>query len=289
MTRLWALLTVLVVLAAACSQGSTTSDRQAERDARRTAREAARCQRRGTCPSTLDTGTLPPPSPGTTAPSGPLKPVLKGLLDREGQPPAPYLGTAVRGWVVKAYWKDLQPAPGGPLAANNVIDQAVTAAQRLNAQNPSLGLGLKLRVYTGIYAPDWAKSLGGSPVSVVDPQDQEQGTVGRFWTDDFGRAYADLERKLAERYDNVAEVREVVVSRCTTFFASPSSGTRATRPRSPTFSVPASASTSTRPATASRSTPTRSGPRPTPTSTSAPTRTSSARALDQWTRDSQSR
>jgi hypothetical protein len=145
--------------------------------------------------------------------------VLKGLLDRDGEPPAPYVGTAVRGWVVKAYWKDLQPTSGGPLTANNAIDQAVAAARRLNA--PSLGLGLKLRVYTGIYAPDWAKSLGGAPVNVVDPQDKEQGTVGRFWTDAFGRAYADLEQKLAERYDGVAEVREVVVSRCTTFFAEP--------------------------------------------------------------------
>jgi hypothetical protein len=145
--------------------------------------------------------------------------VLGGLLDRDGQPPASYLGVAVHGWVVKAYWKDLQPAPGAPLTANNAIDQAVAAVHRLNA--PGLNLGLKLRVYTGIHAPDWAKALGGGPVNVVDPQDQEQGTVGRFWTDDFGRAYADLEQKLAERYDGAPEVREVVVSRCTTFFAEP--------------------------------------------------------------------
>jgi hypothetical protein len=220
MRRLWAALALVTVLAAACSQGSTPTDRQAERAARQAARKAARCQRRATCPSTPDTGALTPPSsPGTTAPSGPLKPVLKGLLDRDGQPPAQYVGPAVRGWVVKAYWKDLQTAPGAPLTANNVIDQAVAAARRLNA--PGLGLGLKLRVYTGIYAPDWAKSLGGAPVKVVDPQDQQQGTVGRFWTDEFGRAYADLEQKLAERYDGAAEVREVVVSRCTTFFAEP--------------------------------------------------------------------
>ena len=225
MRRMWAGLAVVTVLVAACSQGSSTStapDRQAERAARQAARQAARCQRRRTCPSTLDTGALTAPSsPRTTAPSGPLKPVLKGLLDRDGQPPGQYIGAAVRGWVVKVNWKDLQTAPGAPLTANNAIDQAVAAARRLNAGNPSLGLGLKLRVYTGIYAPDWAKSLGGGPVSVVDPQDQQQGTVGRFWTDDFGRAYADLEQKLAERYDGAPEVREVVVSRCTTFFAEP--------------------------------------------------------------------
>jgi hypothetical protein len=116
--------------------------------------------------------------------------------------------------VVKAYWKDLQTSPGGPLTENSAIDQAVAAAHKL-------GLGLKLRVYAGIYAPDWAKSLGGGPVNVVDPQDNQQGTIGRFWTEDFGKAYSDFEQKLAAKYDAVPEVREVVVSRCTTFFAEP--------------------------------------------------------------------
>jgi hypothetical protein len=215
---------VLAVVAAACSNNTPTSssptDRQAARAARQAAREAQRCQRRGTCASVPDAAAAPA-SPGTTAPSEPLKPVLQGLLDRDGEPSSGYLGGAVRGWVVKAYWKDLQPSPGGPLAANNPIDQAVAAARKLNASNPSLHLGLKLRVYAGIYAPDWAKGLAGGPVNVVDPQDQEQGTIGRFWTDEFGRAYDDLEQKLAERYDDAAEVREVVVSRCTTFFAEP--------------------------------------------------------------------
>jgi hypothetical protein len=211
-----AVLAVLAVVAAACSQGggsSTATDRQSERAARQAARQASRCQRRGTCPSVPDTG-LTPSSTNTTAPSGPLKPVLQGLLDRDGQPPPGYIPTALRGWVVKAYWKDLQKTQGGPITENNAIDQAIAAARKL-------GVGLKLRVYTGIYAPDWAKSLGGGPVSVVDPQDKEQGTIGRFWTEDFGKAYADLEQKLAAKYDTVPEVREVVVSRCTTFFAEP--------------------------------------------------------------------
>ena len=170
MTRWWAVIALLAVVVAACSPGntSTATDRQAERDARRAARQAAKCQRRATCPSVPDLPTVPS-SPVSTAPSGPLKPVLQGLLDRDGQPPAPYVGTAVRGWVVKAYWKDLQKSPGSPLTDNNAIDQAIVAARKL-------GVGLKLRVYTGIYAPDWAKSLGGGPVNVVDPQDQEQGS-----------------------------------------------------------------------------------------------------------------
>lgn len=216
MTRWWAVIALLAVLAAACSSGgggSTAADKQAARNARRAAREATRCQRRGTCPSVPDTG-VAQASPGTTAPSGPLKPVLQGLLDRDGQPPSQYVDTAVRGWVVKANWKDLQKSPGGPITDNNAIDQAIAAAHKL-------GLGLKLRIYAGTDAPDWAKALGGGAVNVVDPQDKAPGTIPRFWSEDFGKAYADLQSKLAAKYDDVPEVREVVVSRCTTFFAEP--------------------------------------------------------------------
>jgi hypothetical protein len=116
--------------------------------------------------------------------------------------------------VVKVNWKDLQPTPNGPIAENNAIDQAIPAAR-------ALGVGLKLRIYAGTASPDWAKALGGGPVSVVDPQNKQPGTIPRFWSEDFGKAYADLQQKLAAKYDDVPEVREVVVSRCTTFFAEP--------------------------------------------------------------------
>jgi len=115
---------------------------------------------------------------------------------------------------VKVDWKDLQPSPNGPIAENNPIDQAIAAAR-------PLGVGLKLRIYAGTAAPDWAKALGGGAVDVVDPQNKEPGTIPRFWSEDFGKAYADLQQKLAAKYDDVPEVREVSVSRCTTFFAEP--------------------------------------------------------------------
>ena len=43
----------------------------------------------------------------------------------------------------------------------------------------------------------------------------------RFWTPAFGRAYNDLQRRMAARYDNNLTVAEVVISRCTTFYAEP--------------------------------------------------------------------
>jgi hypothetical protein len=145
--------------------------------------------------------------------------MLKGLLDRQGPPPADYAGAAVRGFVVKVNWSDVQRSEAGPIADGNAIDQAIGQARVLAARNP--GFGIKVRLYGGVYAPTWAKTLGGTPVTVTNPQSGKSATVGRFWTDAYGQAYDDLQRKLAARYDTVPEVREIVVSRCTTFFAEP--------------------------------------------------------------------
>jgi hypothetical protein len=155
------------------------------------------------------------------APSVLIKPVVQGLCDRAHTAPAAYLGV-VNCAVVKADWAALQPARGGPIADNNVIDQAIAEANQRNAADPGLRLRLKLRVYAGMAAPEWAKHLDGDPVPLVDPQTGGAiGTVPRFWTSTFGAAYDDLMTKLAARYDNVPVLLDVVVSRCTTQFAEP--------------------------------------------------------------------
>ena len=167
------------------------------------------------------------PAPATTtasrepAPSGNLKPVIQGLCDRQHIARPPFLVVANCA-VVKADWSELQLIRGGPVAENNVIDRAVAEANRLNGSDPSPGLRLKLRVYAGISAPEWAKHLDGDPVALADPQTGEGvGTVPRFWTAGFGAAYDDLMAKLAARYDQVPVLLDVVVSRCTTQFAEP--------------------------------------------------------------------
>jgi hypothetical protein len=150
--------------------------------------------------------------PGVPAtPPADLKAPIVGLLDRQGEPATDY---GLAGWVVKTSWAELQPAPGGPIVRPNAIDTALARAREL-------GMVLKLRIYTGTQAPDWAKQLGGGPVPLVDPNTGGRETVGRFWTEEFGRAYADLQVRLAALYDQVAEIREIVISRCTTIFAEP--------------------------------------------------------------------
>lgn len=157
---------------------------------------------------------------GTTAAAIGTKPAIQGLLDRQ-EPPPKSTQSVVHAYVVHVNWADLQPTQGGPIAANNVIDQAIA---RVNQPDfAQLGMVLKLRVFAGIGAPDWAKALDGGPVQVYgDPSDGGgSGTVGRFWTADFGAAYADLQNKLAAKYDNVPSIREITVSRCTTMYDEP--------------------------------------------------------------------
>ena len=126
---------------------------------------------------------------------------------------------AFGGYVVDVHWSDLQPAPNGPIVSPNPISEAIAQVRSLNAAGAHLGL--KIRLYAGIYAPDWVKSIGGPPIEVRDPSSGESGTIGRFWTEDFGRAYQQLQEKLAALYDSVPEIREVTISRCTTVFAEP--------------------------------------------------------------------
>ena len=156
------------------------------------------------------------PSPTT---SSSLKPALGGLLDRNGAPPAAYV-TSLGGFVVNVHWADVQPVAGGPLTSNNAIDQAITTVRTLNAQY-HVDLGLKVRIFAGIWAPNWAKDLGGSPIALINPQNSAEGTIGRFWSEQFGAAYDHFEALLAAKYDDVAEVREVTIARCSTFYDEP--------------------------------------------------------------------
>jgi hypothetical protein len=172
-----------------------------------------------TSASSVPSGTATPDTPLAT-PGSALKPAMQGLLDRHGIPPADYL-SAISGVVVEVAWSDLQPSPEGAIVTGNAIDQMLATVRALNAGRPAHPLAIKLRVDGGIHAPAWAKSLGGAPITVTDPTDGVTGTVGRFWSEEYGRAYTSLESLLATRYDSVPEIREVTMSRCTTVYDEP--------------------------------------------------------------------
>lgn len=145
---------------------------------------------------------------------------IAGVIDRQGAPSSAYQ-QVVNGWVVQVNWADLQPVAGGPIVANNAIDAAIANARNLNASHAGLNTRLKLRVYAGTGAPAWAKALGGSSLQLCERRGSNCGSVGRFWTPEFGAAYADLQTKLAALYDGIDVVREVAIDRCSTLSAEP--------------------------------------------------------------------
>ena len=69
-------------------------------------------------------------------------------------------------------------------------------------------------------APQWLKDRVGSQF-VQSPVDQANGTVPFWWRPEVDTAYRALHAQLAARYDGVAEIREVQISRCTVLYEEP--------------------------------------------------------------------
>ena len=123
------------------------------------------------------------------------------------------------GLVVIASWKQLQPTPQSEIGDNNVIDQALAEVRAYNERNPHRPLGVKLRVWGGFEAPDWAKRLGGIPIETT--HNDKQRIVGRFWSPAYRQAWAHLQQHLAARFDKRPLIKEVSVTGCMSYTAEP--------------------------------------------------------------------
>ena len=123
------------------------------------------------------------------------------------------------GLVVIASWKQLQPTQQSEIGDDNVIDQALAQVRAYNERNPDKPLGVKLRVWGGFEAPDWAMQLGGAPIETV--YNGKPRTVGRFWSPAYRQAWARLQQQLAARFDKRPLIREVAVTSCMSYTAEP--------------------------------------------------------------------
>lgn len=167
-------------------------------------------------------GRPPPPERPPSVGEAVIKPPIAGLIDRNEPPPADYLH-ALSGFVVRVGWSELQKTRDGPITPDNPIDRALKQVRILNGRH-DVHLALKIRLMAGIYAPEWAKGLGGAPFRMADETSAGSaggGTVGRFWRPDFGSAWAQLQTALAAQYDGVPEIRDVTIARCMTVYAEP--------------------------------------------------------------------
>jgi hypothetical protein len=74
--------------------------------------------------------------------------------------------------------------------------------------------GIKLRVWGGFTAPDWAKSIDGPPITITGQalavrQVYSPQTIGRFWSADYIDAWTAVQQELAKRYDDKAIIRSI--------------------------------------------------------------------------------
>jgi hypothetical protein len=105
------------------------------------------------------------------------------------------------------------------LVANNVIDKTLAEIRVYNANHPDKPLAVKLRVWGGFMAPPWAKQIGGAPIQAS--HNGHARTVGRFWSPVYRKAWANLQKLLAARYDSEPLIQEVSVTQCMSFTAEP--------------------------------------------------------------------
>src|SRR6266436_6280618 len=106
---------------------------------------------------------------------------------------------------------------GGEAAQSGLLDTAFidNAISAINAYNVANGtnVGIKLRVWGGYVAPDWAKNIDGPPITITGQHTVDQNftpqTIGRFWTADYIAAWTSLQNQLAATYDNNPVIRGI--------------------------------------------------------------------------------
>ena len=123
------------------------------------------------------------------------------------------------GLVVIASWAQLQPTADAKIADGNVIDKAMAEVRAYNVKHPEKPIAVRLRVWGGFMAPDWARSLGGPPI--VTTHKDKKRVLGRFWGKEYRQAWARLQQQLAAKYDSWPLIREVSVTSCMSFTAEP--------------------------------------------------------------------
>jgi len=174
----------------------------------------------------------PSPSPKPTENLSPApKQPLRGLLDmgnisfynKSGSSAIPTnnpdemapFAASFSGMVINATWEQLQPNGPDPLPDNNEIDQALAAVRAYNQTHAALGV--KLRVWGGFTAPDWAKTLNGGPISIDSTNSggkHQTGTIGLFWSVPYLQAWTNFQNLLAAKYDSEPLIQEVAVTSC---------------------------------------------------------------------------
>lgn len=172
----------------------------------------------------------PPPPP----PDGP-RAMCEGLMVRDQTQARQnkWAGT-YRSYVVQCYWGppdpnatayvakcgNMQSAPGDPINPDVVAALAVE-----DSYAKANGYKIRLRIYNGLQAPDFAKRVNGfAPLSWLAKDFSTNtvrpvGTIGPFWRTDYQTLYDDFLMKLGAAIEPLTSICEVTISGTMTVFA----------------------------------------------------------------------
>jgi hypothetical protein len=123
------------------------------------------------------------------------------------------------GVVLNINWSQLEATQGN--FDSSVIDKALDDILAYNSKYPDKPLSIRLDVFAGTHAPDWAKNIGGSPITINKNIGAETSkkkvkvTIGRFWTKEFEQRWTELQNFLASKYDSEPLIHEVSFNSCT--------------------------------------------------------------------------
>ena len=144
---------------------------------------------------------LSPAAPSHAQKSRGIKPPIRGLISMgaykfvgEGGDPDNTLKQLNKkpgifgGIVIIATWSQLQPRPNATIGDDNVIEQALDKVRAYNRRNPQKPLAVKLRIWGGFEAPQWAKKIGGAPSARCTKA--SSASSSRFWLPEYRKAWA---------------------------------------------------------------------------------------------------
>jgi Beta-galactosidase len=157
-----------------------------------------------------------------------IKPLMKGLISMEDARclnannnhcipdnsisdafSTPYI---LHGVVINVTWTQVEPRRGE--FTFQPIDEALENIARYNARFNAHPLTAILRVETGQMAPDWVKGLAGGPVPILRRSNHAAITVPLFWTIEYRKAWRELQRRLAARYDSNRSIAQISNNSC---------------------------------------------------------------------------
>lgn len=119
--------------------------------------------------------------------------------------------------VLLATWDQLEPQRGR--FDFSVLDHAIANLRSYNAAHPATPMVGKLRIFSGLHAPDWVLHLDGGPVTLV--RGTRSAAFPHFWSVPYRKAWRELQTALAAHYDNNPLIAEVAVSSCSSVSAEP--------------------------------------------------------------------